>query len=60
MLGARTHLVDHEPATAHDRDAADLLARRDTLTATQHAQFNPRLHTQHHTRDQTRDNSLDL
>ena len=55
---ARTHLTDHEPVTTQDRDAAELLARRDTLRDTYQTQFKPRLHT--HTPENTRDHGLEL
>lgn len=48
---ARTHLTEHEPVTTADRDAADLLARRDTLHDTYQTQFKPRLRTHEHTRE---------
>jgi AAA domain len=55
---AETHLADQEPATAEDRDAAELLARHDTLRATQHAQFKPRLTTR--AQEHNRDHGIDL
>ena len=58
---ARTHLTEHQPLTTEDRDAADLLARRDTLRDTYQTQFKPRLRTTpDHTRERTRDHGLEL
>lgn len=55
---AHAHLSEHQPITPEDRDAADLLARRDTLHDTYQTQFKPRLTT--HTQEHTRDHGLDL
>ncbi|KDE97082.1 exonuclease V subunit alpha [Mycolicibacterium aromaticivorans JS19b1 = JCM 16368] len=55
---AGTHLAAHEPVTPEDRDAAQLLARRDTLRDTYQTQFKPRLHT--YTHEHTRDPGLEL
>jgi conjugative relaxase-like TrwC/TraI family protein len=54
---AHTHLAEHPPVTAEDRDAAELLARRDTLKNTYRTQFKPRLTTRTH--EHTRDHGLD-
>ncbi|WP_179476372.1 hypothetical protein [Mycolicibacterium vinylchloridicum] len=57
---AATHLAEHQPVTTEDRDAADLLARRDTLRDTYQTQFKPRLRTHDHSREHTRDHGLEL
>jgi hypothetical protein len=50
MDRARANLAEHEPLNTEDRDAADLLARRDTLQQAYQAKFKPRLHnTTEHT-----------
>jgi conjugative relaxase-like TrwC/TraI family protein len=53
-----THLAAHPPVTTEDRDAADLLARRDQLRDTYHTQFKPRLRNRTH--EHTRDHGLEL
>jgi hypothetical protein len=57
---AHTHLAEHQPVTTEDRDAAELLARRDTLRNAQQAQFKPRLRTHDHSREHTRDHGIEM
>ncbi|OYN74723.1 MobF family relaxase [Mycolicibacterium sphagni] len=55
---AATHLRQHDPVTTEDREAAHLLARRDTLRDTYQTQYKPRL--RNHTHEHTRDHGLDI
>ncbi|AFM20140.1 TrwC relaxase (plasmid) [Mycolicibacterium chubuense NBB4] len=57
---ARTHLAEHQPVTTEDRDAADLLARRDTLRDTYQTQYKPRLRTHTHEHTRNHDHGLEL
>ena len=52
-----THLAQHEPVTTEDRDAAELLARRDTMQNTHHTRHHP---NRTHDRTRDRDHGIDL
>ncbi|WP_457142380.1 AAA family ATPase [Mycobacterium sp. URHB0021] len=51
---AATHLAEREPVTAEDRDAAELLARRDTMQSTYQTRRHP------NRTPRTRDHGIDL
>jgi hypothetical protein len=55
---ADTHLANQEPLTTEDRDAAELLARRDTMQNTYQTRHHPNRTS--HTREHDRDHGIEL